>query len=704
VTAWGAFVALCETKAPRGRLMAVAWRLSVVAASATALVLAASAAAAPAPPSGLEVQGGEDAWHPDRSFRLRWSNPPGVAAVHYVVRDPAGSIAVGPQRIGWATSEIDSIQVPGPPGAYTAKVWLEDPGGGQGPVAEAKLRFDDTRPATVAPLPAEAWFGRTDFPVAIRLAHPAGGEPPSGLRGFAVSIDPAPGGEPCVAASLCTESETDLHGAGNDSFPIAELPDGIWYLHAVAVSGAGIRSATTGRAILRVDKTSPAVSLSGLPASWSNRALTLIASASDGGSGMQPGAAGSVPFTAIRIDGGRPISAAGDSVSTGLFSEGVHTIAYYARDLAGNVDDGDSSNGIANREPKIATARLDRTPPRISFANAQDPREPETIRARVADDLSGPDEAGGWIGIRRAGSGDPFAPLPPAAGPGDELRARWDSDAYPPGAYEFEATGRDRAGNAATSSRRADGSSMVLPNPLKVATEVGAAFDAGSPPRHCAPHRGRRRCRLPAIDEPHRRVASRTIPYGRGVVLSGELRNAAGSPLGGSRPLRVIESVAGGGAASTSTVWTDPSGAFAYRLPPGPSRQVRVAFAGSQTLAASASEPLDLSVRCAVSLHLSAKTARVGGAPIVFRGLVAAAPGAIPTTGRAVELQFRLPGLPWSEFRTLRTDQRGRFRYAYRFSDDDSRGARFQFRAYAPAQDDWPYEPGGSLPVAVRGI
>ena len=52
----------------------------------------------------------------------------------------------------------------------------------------------------------------------------------------------------------------------------------------------------------------------------------------------------------------------------------------------------------------------------------------------------------------------------------------------------------------------------------------------------------------------------------------------------------------------------------------------------------------------------------------------------------------------------MQTDARGRFRYAYRFSDDDSRGVRFQFRAYAPAQSDWPYEPGSSRPVAVLGV
>ena len=69
-----------------------------------------------------------------------------------------------------------------------------------------------------------------------------------------------------------------------------------------------------------------------------------------------------------------------------------------------------------------------------------------------------------------------------------------------------------------------------------------------------------------------------------------------------------------------------------------------------------------------------------------------------------MQLQFRATGLPWSEFRTVRTDRRGRFRYAYRFSDDDSRGVRFRFRAFVPKQSDWPYEPGGSRPVAVLGF
>jgi hypothetical protein len=76
---------------------------------------------------------------------------------------------------------------------------------------------------------------------------------------------------------------------------------------------------------------------------------------------------------------------------------------------------------------------------------------------------------------------------------------------------------------------------------------------------------------------------------------------------------------------------------------------------------------------------------------------------ALDKTGRPVELQFRYPGAAWRNFRTVPTDRRGRFRYAYAFSDDDSRGIRFQFRAVAAAEAGWPYETAASRPISVRG-
>jgi hypothetical protein len=643
-----------------------------------AMVFSSSAGATPSPPAELEVQDGEDTWHADRAFRLRWVNPaaaPSVAAVRYLVRDPLGAIAVSERRLGWPATELVGLQVPALPGAYTAEIRLEDTAGGIGAAATAKLRFDDTRPGAAVPLPDGSWIGRAGFPFTVRLEHP-GAAPPSGIRGYAVSVDSAVAGRPCAAADRCTEAETDLAGgAPGDSFSIPELPEGTRYVHAVAVSGAGMSSAAVGTAALRVDETPPVTKLSGAPTDWVDHPVTLIATATDGRSGMAPDGRGPSPFTAIAIDGDVPAIASGDTASARVAAEGTHEVAFYARDLAGNVDDGKRSNGVANPAPATALLRIDRGAPSIAFRNSQEPLEPELIRVMVGDKMSGVDPVSGWIGVRQAGTGDAFQALPLAAASGGELRAHWDSDAYPPGKYEFEAAVRDRAGNRARTGRRADGGAMVLTNPIKAGTVLVAGF-AGKAP-------------------------SRRAPYGRSVLLRGRLVAALGEPLGHAR-VRIVERLEGG-TVRESTVSTDSGGGFEARLTAGPSREAFAVFDGSATLARAVSRSLSLAVLSRVRLSASARTARVGGRPVVFSGRVAATPGTIPGAGKSVELQFRLPGLPWREFRAVETDRRGRFRYAYRFSDDDSRGVAFQFRAYAPAQDGWPYEPAGSLPVVVRG-
>jgi hypothetical protein len=656
-------------------------RLAALAGIAVALAcLAASAVASPPPPTDLRVPGESD-WHSLNSFELAWTTPAAggpFAATHYRIRDPLGT-PIAEAELSGVSDGVAGLRVPAAIGSYTAEVWLEDGAGEQGPAATALLRFDNVRPAPIEPRPPKGWIGRTAFPLRVRLAHPAGPQPISGIRGYAVGIDRVPGGAPCAAPDRCSEAETTLRGGiDDDELTIGALPEGISYLHAVAVSGSGMKSATSGQTALRVDITDPVTRLAGAPAGWTNRTASLSASATDGGSGMEPDGSGPTPFTAIRVDGGAPAIGLGGSVTTSVIDEGTHLIAYYARDAAGNVDDGAEDNGIANRDPQTAWVRIDRTPPSAAFANSENPRDPDLLRVRVADALSGPDLSRGWIGVRRAGSGDRFESLAPAPPEGHELRARWDSDSHPAGEYEFRAIAYDAAGNATVTSRRENGAAMVLSNPLKAVTTLRTSFRHG--------------------------VLRRTAPYGRGILFAGRLTTGIDSPLGGM-PVRIVERFAGGArpAERVSTVRTGPGGTFAIRTEPGPSRTIELAFDGSPTLARSDADPLQLQVRSRVRLRASSGVARVGGAPLIFRGRVAAAPGEIPPEGKAVQLQFRLPGLPWTEFRTVQTDRGGRFHYAYRFSDDDSRGVRFQFRAYAPAQDGWPYEPAGSRPVVVRG-
>lgn len=688
------------------RRLATGW--AVAALLAVASLCPTAAVASLPPPSNLVVAGGEESWHPRNDFRLGWDNPssgPEIAARHYLIRDESGRVVQGDTRLEGALELIDGIRVPGPPGVYTAEVWLEGKWGFPSAPASARLRFDNVRPGDVEPLPPPAWIGRASFPLTLRIGQPTEA-PVSGIRGYALSIDSASHADPCAAADRCTGDETDLHGGALDnSITIAGLPEGTRYLHAVAVSGSGIRSTATGHAALNVDLTYPVTRLGGAPSGWTNRPVALTATATDTGSGMDPAEPGAKTFTALAIDERPPTIEPGALTTATVIGEGVHTIAYYARDAAGNVDDGTASNAVANPRPSTARVRIDRSPPRVAFAATPEPGDLEVIRVRVSDPLSGADPSRGWVGVRRAGSGDRFESLSTTAASGG-LRARWKSDTYPAGEYEFQATGYDAAGNATTTGHRVDGKRMLLPNPLKTSTSLGAGFGGRVLVWHRCVRRGaRRHCRSQKVRGFSRRPARRMVPFGRGVRFSGRLHAGRATPLE-RVPVQVVEHFAAGSRLRerVSIVRTGVGGRFSVRLAPGPSREVTAVFRGARSLARSASRTVRLGVRGGVRLHTSSPVARIGGRAIVFDGKVLYPRGGKQPAGQSVQLQFRLPGLPWREFRTVKTDSRGRFRYAYRFSDDDSRGVRFLFRASAPAQGGWPFEPGRSRPISVRGM
>lgn len=678
-----------------GRLLIFLASLALLVAPGLSAAAAAIGAAPPAP-INLRVIDGADAWHAENDFRLGWDEPPGpvapIAAVHYRVRDEAGAV-VGGSRIPWYYNRIDRPQLPPRPGHYTAEVWFENALGEQGPTASASLHFDDVSPTAVEPLLPAGWIGAGPAPL-LRLTHPTAPLPISGIRGYAVSLDPAPNAFPCQTPSRCNSGETDLRGGvDGDSMQLERLPEGTTYVHVVAVSGAGVASTVVGTGLVRVDTTPPDVELHGVPSGWVDHPVEVTALATDLRSGMTGGGAG--PVTALSVDGAMPTAANGHRASTVIAAEGVHTVAYYARDAGGNV-----SGGAGGTPSKLV--RIDRSPPRVAFAASLDPSDPELLEARVSDDLSTPDPSRGSIAIRPARSHRQFSPLPTTVA-GDRLLARWDSDRYPPGSYEFRATGYDSAGNAASSQRRVNGTAMVLPAPLKAPTRLLAGFGGRQLVWHrCVRVELQRQCRHEVVESFERRPTTRVVPYGSSVAVGGMMTSAAGGPLAGL-PVQVIEVFSGGDADRRArTVETAADGSFFSRLAPGASRRIEFVFAGTRTLAGAAGRVTGLAVQAGVRMRASSSTAAIGGRPVVFSGTVEDAE-AIPAEGKAVELQFRLPGLPWTQFRTIRTDRRGHFRHPYRFSDDDSRGVRFQLRAFVPAEEGWPYEPAASRPVAVWG-
>jgi hypothetical protein len=598
----------------------------------------------------------EGAWHADRNFELDWepSPPPGPATeAVYRLYDSEGETVRALTRP--LSDLLDPFWVPPVPGVYALEAWLQDATGAHGPHSTATLRFDDRAPASPSLLGPQDWvLGIDAAAVAIGPCAPL---PLSGIRGYAVSVDRSGGSSPC-AGIRCEPDEIDLAGGEGGTISLGTLPEGVNFVRAVAVSGAGV-SSPVATAKVRVDGSPPLLSLHPAPAGWSAGPVRVTAQATDSLSGMA--AAGPLgPFTAIAVDGSAPARAFGGAVATWASGSGIHRVEAFARDAAGNV--GGSGPGA---QP-TTTIRIDENPPAVAFSSAQDPVEPERLEAFVTDALSGPSQDQGWIGVRPAGTAARFERLPTQVA-GEKLIARWDSDSYPSGRYEFLATGFDAAGNAARGTNRTSGGKMVLANPLKTQVELKAGLS-----------------RL--------RFAGRLRGSNAGAVTGQEIV-VTEAFAAGAKPQRRI-----------TVVRTRADGGFSLRLRPGPSREVTAGFAGSRTLTRASSESLRLEVPASVRLRVSTASARIGGTPVVFSGRVAAT-GAEATAlkGLPVELQFRYRGGSWSEFRTVETNRRGRFRYAYRFSDDDSRGIRFQFRAYVKGREGWPYGPGTSRPVSVTG-
>lgn len=308
-----------------------------------------------------------------------------------------------------------------------------------------------------------------------------------------------------------------------------------------------------------------------------------------------------------------------------------------------------------------ATAYVDNARPELAFADAEDPEDPELIRASVADRHSG--VATGTISYRPV-AGGAWRELPTQRA-GGVLSARVDSSAEPPGPYVFRATASDVAGNSAETSAREGGAPMILRFPIRERTSVQASID------------GARQARAEYGDQPE---------------LQATLTGAGGHPVAG-QPLDVVEVFAPGSSLRPvqRTVRTDERGRVAVRLSRGPSRRVAVGYAGSRRYLPAPGQALELGVATDVRLRVRPPRVRAGR-KVLFEGSVGTY-GAAMSRGKLVELQVRGGGI--RRYRTvrhaLRTDPDGSWRMRYRFDRFYRRPTRFRFRVAVAPEDGWPY-------------
>ena len=634
----------------------------------------------PLPPSGLEVIGGS-AWRAVNGFEFSWQTPPGqtspIASAEYRMIDLESGFQVGEGAThGDGIRSLGPVEVPAV-GEYRVEVRLRDEAGNLGEPASAVIRFDDSPPGDVLPEDPAGWISEDELPLSqpIERATPGG---PSGIGGYAVAV--AAGGpvRPC-AGEICAASELALSG-GPDSrvATISGLTEGNHWVSAVAASGARLSSRQPGSTLLRVDRTDPETTLSGVPAGWVNRPVTLTAEATDELSGMvaHPGRDDGTPMVVIAPEGQAPYESPGDESSFTITSEGSTAVRFWAMDLAGNVNDGRlAPDGDRRRPPGSATVRIDLTPPVLHFSAGSDPAAPELVSVATSDGLSGVES--GRIEIRRISDGGAFSPLRTEL-IGGELRATVPSDDLPAGVYELRASATDRAGNTGTTIAREDGSAMVLSLPLKQQVLVSLR------------HLGQRSSRMHLA-----------LGHGKPAPVAGRITHRGGPGISGA-DLTLEQRFNAGSRLKVmrSEITADGTGRFAVRLRPGPGRSVRVLYGGTALNARAGSRRLAVSFRDRTSLTLNPEVLR-NGARMLMKGAVRGSGAIQPAAGKLVAIEFFDPSRAlWRPVEVVRADRRGRFRYSYRFRTITS-AQRILFRAVSLAEAGWPYRPSTSKPKSV---
>ncbi len=652
----------------------------LVPAFLVSLVLLAGAdaarAAPPGAPAGLQVIGGSE-WRTGSEFTITWNDPSergaGIRWMRYeLLEQPGGTFAGEGSVFVPGGPNLTTIAVPRS-GAFRLDVSLEDGSGQSGPVSSVMLRRDDLRPGNVTLAAPDGWISEEEFPYRQNMEARSRG--PSGLSGFALTIADRDDIRPCPSGS-CVPSQVTVAGdSERATLGIAGLAEGVHWISAVAVSGAGLASAAPVRERLRVDRTPPITRLSGVPEGWTNEPVSLEAVASDAASGMgaRPGTDDGEPVTVIQAEGQDARVSTGPSATLRVSTEGVTRVRYWARDLAGNVNDGGlRANGTVRDLPGEATIRIDRRAPVVEIDPARDPGDPERLIARVTDTGSG--AATGEFSYRRIPGGHPV-PLPTIL-EGSELGARIPSDGLPAGRYEIRATATDRAGNRGNSIDVASPTVLELPLKAEAKLTLGVRGRAGRPSR--APN-GERRV----------------------VIVAGRITGADGRPMPGA-PITIEQTFDRGAARRNirKAVRADVSGRFAARIADGPSRTVTAHYGGDPANRAAASGGVRLIARDRVTFRANPALLLNGGTA-VMSGRVRGRGAAQPAGGKLVAIQYFDPSRDrWRPVEVIRGDRRGRFSYRYRFRTI-SYAQKILFRAVSLPESGWPFRTTASNRRAV---
>jgi hypothetical protein len=328
-------------------------------------------------------------------------------------------------------------------------------------------------------------------------------------------------------------------------------------------------------------------------------------------------------------------------------------LSVWLADEAGNADEALAADPVR--------LRLDDVAPESPGFDLLDPADPLRVSLPASDRHSG--LAGARIELRPRG-GD-WRVLPTRLD-GDRATARIPDTELRDGPHDLRAVLRDQVGNERTVEADRTGRAMTVLLPLRTVTRLRVR--AARPLRLAFAATGR---------------------------LAGVLETALGRPVPGAA-IAVSERT------RTQTAWRavttatpDSAGAFALPIAAGPSRTLRLTYAGSDATLPATLEQRVL-VPAAATLTADRRHVR-NGARVMFSGRLRGRP--VPRGGRTVDLQAHYRGA-WRTFATPRTDSAGRWRFPYRFGATRGRVV-YRFRALVKREAAYPYEQGASPTARV---
>lgn len=345
--------------------------------------------------------------------------------------------------------------------------------------------------------------------------------------------------------------------------------------------------------------------------------------------------------------------------------------------------DGCSGDGAFLRVGRAAVTVRDEAPPEVMGLPAGGLTAGRSLDGIVDFRLGFKDVGGGVAAVELSVDGltrsitpvggpncaTPYVVTTPCASEG-HVTLTLDTDELADGAHTVEAVLIDVAGNR----------SVV--GPFGISVRTPAAPPMVGPPLSPAPAAST--VSTPAGVLSLSGSSTRRTSY-KAVTVKGTVKAPGGAGVGGarvglsSRPLT-------SSAWSDATVTTaDAKGNFVISVPPGPSRELRVAYGESI-------KTIKLIVAAPVRLRTNRKTTR-NGRSIKFSGSI---PGAGDARTR-VELQAWAGR--WVPFKTAAL-RNGRFSATYRFTATYSK-TRYRFRAVVHDDDDFPYAGGRSPEVKV---